>query len=175
MRTLLKIIIGFAGLVLVGLLVIQMVPVERTNPPVVREPNWDSAQTRALMDRACLDCHSNETNWPWYAYVAPVSWLVANDVQEGRAAVNFSEWQPGRENESVEAILEGEMPLEIYLITHPEARLSKAETQALIAGLEATLGPGSEGGEEHETDAADEGQRGEEKEQEEDDDNDDDD
>ena len=88
MKTLSKIIIGFVGLVLAGLLLIQLVPVQRTNPPVVREPNWDSVQTRDLMARACLDCHSNETNWPWYAYVAPVSWLVAHDVQEGRATVN---------------------------------------------------------------------------------------
>jgi len=172
MRTLLKIIVSFVGLVLVGLLLIQLVPVERTNPSVVREPNWDSAHTRDLMARACLDCHSNETNWPWYAYVAPVSWLVAHDVQEGRAAVNFSEWQPGQENESVEAILEGEMPLEIYLITHPEARLSEAETQALIAGLKATLGPSSERGEEHEAGSTSEGRSGGEGEHEEDDDDD---
>jgi hypothetical protein len=170
MKMLSKIIIGFAGLLLIGLVIIQLVPVERTNPPVVREPNWDSAQTRDLMARACLDCHSNDTNWPWYAYVAPVSWLVTHDVQEGRAAVNFSEWQPGQENEAVEAILEGEMPLKIYLITHPEARLSEAETQALIAGLEATLGPSSEAGEARETNGTDEGQRGENGEHEEDDD-----
>lgn len=169
MKTVLKIIIGLAGLVLVGLLVIQLVPVERTNPSVVREPNWDSAQTRDLMSRACLDCHSNETKWPWYAYVAPVSWLVVHDVQEGRAVLNFSEWRPGQENESVEAIREGEMPLQIYLITHPEARLSDAETQALIAGLEATLGPSSEAGEAREG-SADEGQGGKEEYEENDDD-----
>jgi hypothetical protein len=161
MKTLLKITIGIAGLALVGLLVVQLIPIGRTNPPVVREPNWDTAQTHDLMDRACLDCHSNKTNWPWYAYVAPVSWLVAHDVQEGRAAVNFSEWQPGQENESIEAILEGKMPPEIYLITHPEARLSEAETQALIARLKATLGPSSEGGEEHEAGSIGEGRSGE--------------
>ena len=62
---------------IVGLVVIQFVPVERPNPPVLREPNWDSPETRALAQRACFDCHSNETTWPWYSQVAPVSWLTS--------------------------------------------------------------------------------------------------
>ena len=130
------------GVGVLGFLAIQLIPVDRTNPPVVREPNWNSPQTRALVKRACFDCHSNETVWPWYTNVAPVSWLAAHDVQEGRAALNYSEWQPNQENEAVEAVLAGKMPMPIYLAIHPEARLTQAETQALIAGLEATFGPG---------------------------------
>ena len=73
---------GFVVLVVVLFGLIQLVPVQRTNPPVVAEPPWDSPETRALAVRACFDCHSNETVWPWYAYVAPVSWLVAHDTDE---------------------------------------------------------------------------------------------
>lgn len=124
---------------LVGFLAIQLVPVRGTNPPVVSEPSWDSAQTRALMERACFDCHSNETKWPWYTRVAPVSWLAVHDVNEGRAKLNYSQWRPSREDESIETIVEGSMPPRAYLLMHPEARLSAAETQQLIAGLRATL------------------------------------
>ena len=131
------------GLGLFGLA--QLVPVTRTNPPVVTQVTWDSPQTEALFKRACADCHSNETVWPWYAYVAPVSWLVAHDVDEGRASLNISELDPGspeyREmiEEVSEVVLEGEMPKPIYFPTHPEARLTPEETQALAAGLQATL------------------------------------
>ncbi|HEY5270864.1 MAG TPA: heme-binding domain-containing protein, partial [Anaerolineales bacterium] len=84
------------GLVVVGLL-IQLVPLpgRGNNPPVTSEPLWDSPQTRALAKRACFDCHSNETVWPWYSYVAPVSWLVYNDTMQGRRRLNFSEWNTG--------------------------------------------------------------------------------
>lgn len=70
------------GTLLVLLLAIQLVPYGRdhTNPPVVAEPAWDSPATRALFVRACADCHSNQTVWPWYSHVAPVAWLVAHDV-----------------------------------------------------------------------------------------------
>ena len=128
----------------VGFVLIQLVPYGRnhTNPPVVKEPNWDSSQTRDLAQNACFDCHSNETVWPWYSNVAPVSWLVQSDVDEGRRYLNFSEWGRGEEGEEaeewVEVIREGEMPLPYYLITHPEARLSASQQQELIKGLLAT-------------------------------------
>ncbi len=77
------------------LLLIQLIPVDKSNPPVVSEPTWDSPQTRALAKDACFDCHSNETVWPWYAKIAPSSWLLAQDVDEGRSALNFSEWGQG--------------------------------------------------------------------------------
>ena len=123
---------------------IQLVPYGRshTNPPVTAEPQWDSATTRDLAKRACFDCHSNETSWPWYSNVAPVSWLVQRDVDEGRSKLNFSEWDRPQKDakDAAEEVRDGEMPMWIYLPAHPEARLTDAEKQALINGLEATMG-----------------------------------
>lgn len=65
---------------------------DHANPPVRREPAWDSARTRELAVRACYDCHSNQTVWPWYASVGPASWLIQRDVDVGRRKLNFSEW-----------------------------------------------------------------------------------
>ncbi len=131
------------GLVVLGLL-IQLIPLPArgNNPPVVSEPPWDSPQTRALAKRACFDCHSNETVWPWYSYIAPVSWLVYNDTMGGRSELNFSEWNTARPRESGEIsgkIQEGEMPPVIYLLMHPAAQLTTAETQQLITGLNNSL------------------------------------
>jgi hypothetical protein len=127
---------------------IQLVPYGRnhTNPPVLAEPQWDSPQTRELAVRACFDCHSNETKWPFYSHIAPMSWLVQRDVDRGRSRLNFSEWtRPQRgADDAVEVVREGVMPLKQYLILHPEARLSAAEREALASGLEATIGPGLE-------------------------------
>jgi hypothetical protein len=116
-------------------------PGRGNNPPVTAEPKWDSPQTRGLAKRACFDCHSNESRWPLYAYVAPVSWLIYNDVMEGRSRLNFSEWdRPQRAaGEIVSAIQEGEMPPAIYTPMHPEARLTAAEKQQLITGLQNSL------------------------------------
>ncbi|MBK9974986.1 MAG: heme-binding domain-containing protein [Planctomycetes bacterium] len=123
---------------------IQLVPYGRdhSNPAVATEPKWDSAATRDLAKRACFDCHSNETEWPWYSHVAPVSWLVQRDVNEGRSELNFSEWNRPQKNgqKAAKEVRDGEMPMWIYLPTHPQARLSDAEKQALIQGLEATFG-----------------------------------
>ncbi len=132
-------------MVLGGLLVaIQLVPYgwNHTNPPVVAEPSWDAPRTHELFSRACADCHGNETKWPWYSRLAPVSWLVYNDVQEGRSKLNVSEWnRPQKEaHEAAKEVREGEMPLPIFLLAHPEARLSAAEKADLVRGLEATLG-----------------------------------
>ena len=133
---------------------IQFVPYGRnhTNPPGRVEPAWDSPQTRALAARACYDCHSNETVWPWYSHVAPASWLVQRDVDHGRSKLNFSAWDRPQEDadEAAEMVQKGKMPLSYYLPAHPSARLSDAERQALIAGLTATLGGKLEGGGEHE-------------------------
>lgn len=162
MKLVLKIVGGLVAVGVIALIGIQFVPVQRTNPPVVSEPKWDSPQTKALAERACFDCHSNQTKWPWYSYVAPMSWFVADHVQEGRDKLNFSEWgmarggegEEGEEGEGGEggeggesddvarAVEKGKMPMESYLLMHPEARLSPAETQALVAGLKATFGPG---------------------------------
>jgi len=125
---------------------IQLIPVgaERTNPPVVAEPEWNSPRTRELFVRTCADCHSNETHWPWYSRVAPVSWLVAHDVEEGREHFNVSEWNRPQKHarKAAEEVREGEMPFRGYALAHPRARLDDAERRALIAGLEATFGAG---------------------------------
>ncbi len=142
-----KILVGLFSLAVIVFLLIQLIPYgkDHTNPPVTGEPAWDSPQTRELAKRACFDCHSNETVYPWYSNVAPVSWLVMRDIEEGRGRLNFSEWEAGskraqRANSEVgEVISNGEMPLPIYLLQHPEAKLSEAEKQALIEGLEASL------------------------------------
>jgi hypothetical protein len=124
-----------------GFILIQFIPVNRSNPPVTQAIQWDSVETQQLADRACMDCHSNETMWPWYSYVAPVSWLVSHDVVEGREYLNFSEWDKRNEerHEILESVGEGEMPPPIYLPTHPEARLTATERQALYQGLQRTL------------------------------------
>jgi hypothetical protein len=123
---------------------IQVVPYGRrhTNPPTRVEPRWDSRETRALAVRACFDCHSNESIWPWYSHVAPVSWLIQHDVDEGRRKLNFSEWdRPQKEaHESAKSVRKGEMPPWFYRAIHPGAWLAPGETQALTRGFEATLG-----------------------------------
>lgn len=147
-----KKIILIVGIGAVALLIlIQLVPFGRqhTNPPVVQEPNWDSPQTRQLAVRACFDCHSNETVWPWYSNIAPVSWLVQNDVNEGRGRLNFSEWGRGETeiDEVGEVVRRGEMPPSYFVMLHPDARLTAAEQEALIRGLMATAGVSAEGDE----------------------------
>jgi len=112
-----------------------------SNPPVTAEPKWSSPRTRELAARACFDCHSNLTKWPWYSNVAPVSWLVQHDVNGGRSALNFTEWNRAQDGASEAAgkIASGEMPPWFYPIMHPKAKLSKAEQQQLINGLVATF------------------------------------
>jgi hypothetical protein len=133
--------IAIAAVVLLALA--QAVPYGRshTNPPVLAEPQWSSAQTRVLARRACFDCHSNLTVWPWYSNVAPFSWLIQRDVDGGRSALNFSEWNSPQESagEAAEAVSGGSMPPWYYTIQHPKAKLSANEKQSLIAGLAATL------------------------------------
>ena len=122
---------------------VQLVPYGRdhTNPPVQKEPAWDSPRTRELFFRACKNCHSNETEWPWYSHVAPASWMVQYDVSHARGHFNVSEW--GRErnegDEAAEEVRDDEMPPWYYRPLHPEARLTPAEREAFIAGLERTF------------------------------------
>lgn len=138
-----------SGLVLFG--VAQLLPFGRnhTNPPVTGEPAWSSPRTRELAVRACYDCHSNETTWPWYSNVAPVSWWVGGHVTEGRSLLNFSEFttNPGRKaHDAVEVVQEGAMPPSYFTAfgLHPGANLTEAEKAELIAGFQAT--PGLSGG-----------------------------
>lgn len=130
------------AVVLFGL--IQLIPFGRTHsdPPVVQEPAWNSPQTRQLAVEACYACHSNQTQWPWYSNVAPVSWFTELDVLFGRHRLNFSDWTANQMSTSriVGSIQSGKMPPIWYTPMHPKSRLTAAQRQALIQGLEATLG-----------------------------------
>jgi hypothetical protein len=123
--------------VAVVFLIIQFVPVERTNPPVTGEVEASDPAMEALRN-ACYDCHSNETRWPWYSRVAPVSWRISQHVRTGRSNLNFSEWQsmPAEERDDAkreiwEKIEGGSMPLSDYLSMHPEAVLTESWREAL--------------------------------------------
>ena len=128
--------------VIIGL-VIQLVPYGRdhTNPKTVQEVKWNSPETRALAVDACFACHSNLTKWPWYTNIAPISWLTTRDVEDGRATLNFSEWQRPQETdlqEVIESVRGKGMPPLQYRAIHSEARLSDTERQQLEAGLTKT-------------------------------------
>jgi mono/diheme cytochrome c family protein len=118
-----------------------------SNPPVKQEPTWDSPQTRALAQRACFDCHSNQTAWPLYTRLPVGSWLAVVDTLRGRRSLNFSEWGTspagGERGQGsgrvVEVIRDGSMPPSIYTLMHPEAVLSTLEKQQLIQGLQNSL------------------------------------
>jgi hypothetical protein len=119
------------------LLLAQLVPIDRSNPPVTAEVPAPPA-VRAILERSCYDCHSNQSRWPWYGYVAPLSWVMAYDIHEARDHVNFSTWDAYTEKKRVdmleevwEQVDEGEMPFFVYLPLHPEAELSEADKQLL--------------------------------------------
>jgi hypothetical protein len=130
--------VGIAMLVV--FLALQLVPYgwRHPNPPVSRSAAWPSAEAESLARAACYDCHSNETDWPVYSYVAPMSWLLRRDVEAGRHELNFSEWDRdhGEADDAADAIEDGSMPPRQYTILHPDARLSAAEKQALIDALD---------------------------------------
>jgi mono/diheme cytochrome c family protein len=134
-------IVVVAGIAVFGL--IQLVPFGRVhaNPAVVQELQWDSPETRALAQRACFDCHSNETVWPWYSNIAPSSWLLAMDIAKGRDEMNFSDW--GSRDQSADEIARelerGSMPPSRYLLLHPDAKLSDAEIAQLIEGFRKSI------------------------------------
>jgi len=121
---------------------IQLYPVKRDNPPV--EADLDApAEVKAILRRACYDCHSNETHWPCYAYVAPVSWLVTSDVEAGRKQLNFSSWSQysakkrrTKAETMLDQITEKEMPLPKYLHLHSDAKLSAADVETLKSWAE---------------------------------------
>lgn len=140
-RWILRIVVVLAVL----FLGIQFVPAGRTNPPATK-PLAASPEVMTILRRACFDCHSNETDWPWYAYVAPASWLVVHDTDEGRAELNFSHWGDMTEKKRISAASEcvelaegGEMPLEPYVWMHPEAKLTPADIAVLTAWSEGDL------------------------------------
>jgi hypothetical protein len=111
---------------------------------VVGAPNWDSPRTAQLARTACMDCHSNETVWPWYSNVAPMSWLVQKDVDEARREFNLSdprEWR-NRGRQAAFQVQRGTMPMPQYTLIHCDASLSPADRQALADGLVKSLGSG---------------------------------
>ena len=115
------------------LIAIQFIPVNKTNPPVTAELNAPT-EIMSVFKKSCYDCHSNETEWPWYSFVAPVSWIVSGDVKDGRLHLNFSKWENfSRKNivkmkeEIWEEIERGKMPLGKYIFMHPEAELDHKE------------------------------------------------
>jgi hypothetical protein len=135
-----KKIIGIAILAITALFIlIQLVPYghNHTNPPVTNAAQWSSPEAQAVAERACYDCHSNQTTWPWYSNIAPMSWLVQHDVEDGRRHLNFSQWGQGRQRtrDIPEVLRRGNMPPAVYLILHPDANLSDSEKQLLLQGL----------------------------------------
>jgi mono/diheme cytochrome c family protein len=124
------------------LLLIQLIPYGHSsaNPPVTKAVRFDSPQTAKLFAQACQDCHSNLTNWRWYDKIAPASWLVQHDIQDGRGRLNVSEWNRAQPpiDEVVQAIKSGHMPPLQYKLVHAGGRLSKAQADALARGMEAT-------------------------------------
>lgn len=117
----------------------QLVPYgwSHPNPDVIDEAPWPSDSTARLAQRACGDCHSNETRWPVYSYVAPMSWLVRADVEAGRDDLNLSNWDDhdSEADDAAEAIADGSMPPARYTLLHPDADLSAEEEQELIAAF----------------------------------------
>jgi Haem-binding domain len=133
------------GLLLVAVL-LQLLPFGRlgADPPVTRDAPWPSGRARELAVAACYDCHSNQTRRPLYGRVAPFSWLVARDVEQGREKLNFSTWEGsgGDARDAAETIVEGSMPPRRYLPLHADARLSEDERRLLVEALEAMGGGG---------------------------------
>lgn len=130
-----RIVLFVAG----AFLLAQLVPLPRSNPAVASEVDAPE-EVREVLRRACYDCHSHETRWPWYSWVAPVSWLLVYDVHEGREHMNFSDWQgyDADEREDLreevwEEVEEGHMPPWFYLPLHAEAELEEADRRLLRA------------------------------------------
>jgi hypothetical protein len=156
-----------AALVVAGVLVVgQAVRPDRTNPPIdpaktLAASGEAPAAVMASLDRGCRDCHSSETDWPWYTNVAPISWWIAHHVNDGRREVSFSNWadlDPRRKAKKLGDICEQverkEMPMTSYLLIHREAELSDAERQAICDWTKAeratlpSMPEGPEGGRE---------------------------
>lgn len=131
--------------IILALIGIQFIPTgfDLDPPPVKQEPNWDSTATRALVERACFDCHAYETEWPWYSQIAPFSWALQRDIEVGLEALNFSDWDQSAWTEDdlnrlIDMVAKEQMPLSYFLILHPEAQLTEREKGQLINGMIAT-------------------------------------
>ena len=135
-----KILLGLVGV----LVLLQFVPYRVDHPSARDEPRWDSPRTRELAMGSCGDCHSNETKVAWFEQLAPLHWYIADHVKHGRAALNFSEWHTAAGEEADDAarpVARGTMPPGYYTRfgLHGDAKLSPAEVEELVAGLEKTI------------------------------------
>jgi len=141
-----KKVLKISSYLLIGLFVlIQLMPVDRTNPSEIADSEIPDEVKTILMAK-CYDCHSNESHWPWYSYIAPVSWWVADHVHDGRRHVNFSIWdtyssdkQEEKLGETYDEILDEFMPLKSYLITHPDAKVTEDEFTTIELWLDGEL------------------------------------
>jgi hypothetical protein len=142
-----KILKWIFGALVVVFVLLQLTNPARTNPPVVLDlmaTNPPPPAIAAMLHAACYDCHSYETKWPWYSHVAPASWLVVSDVNDGRKNLNLSEWPAGdpkraakRLENMSEKIGYGEMPLKKYTMIHADARLTDSQRKELTGWLDA--------------------------------------
>lgn len=134
--------------IIIGILVlIQFIRIDKTNPQFDIKYDYFSTvntpdEVQRILKESCYDCHSNETNYPWYSNVSPVSWLLKSHVNEGREHMNFSEWgqyTAGQKNklveESMEEIKENKMPLKSYTLMHPESKLTPQEKVTILNWL----------------------------------------
>lgn len=140
-----KIAIGFIAL----LVIIQFIRIDKTNPEVVMENDFivqtnPPEHIQTILKTSCYDCHSNESTYPWYTNVAPISWWVKKHINEAREELNFSEWgtfstkrQKHKLEEGAEMVEEGEMPLPSYIIAHSEAKLTTEQKNELVAWFKA--------------------------------------
>lgn len=141
---------GLAAIAAIIFIALQFARPAKTNPPIDPAQTLQAhaqltAEVETIFNRACRDCHSNETDWPWYSQIAPVSWLVADDVRIGRRQLNFSEWghynarQAEQKLEEICAVVEaGAMPPRSYTLTHQGAKLSDADVRTICAWTVAT-------------------------------------
>jgi hypothetical protein len=142
----------YLGLFLLLLIVgIQFVPnklpeISLDNPDDLIQSGIVSGEVAGILKSACYDCHSNETQYPWYSYIAPTSWLVSKDVKEGREALNFSNWkasdmmqQLGILDDVAMEVEEERMPMDIYIRMHKEAKLSEAQRELIVAWAEDSM------------------------------------
>ena len=137
-----KILLWAIGIAVVAFVLIQFVPYGRSshsNPPATNDFRWADPKAEAIARTSCYDCHSNETEWWWATNIAPMSWLVQRDVDGARSSSNFSEWDGRLSTEGLREAINGEMPPFQYTLIHPDAKLSDAEKQTLVAGFEASL------------------------------------
>ena len=141
--------IHIAGGLIILFILIQFVPAGAADNPPVEEEVRAPEEVMTVLRRSCYDCHSHETVWPWYAHVAPAKWLVRKDVADAREDLNFSAWnrydaerRAHKWEEVAEEVEEGEMPLELYLPLHGEARLTDRERQLIVDWAEAQAGIG---------------------------------